>query len=959
MDDKFKVKNRLNINPKASPTLDAKGDIAYDSDTDLLKYYDGATKTVATTADITAHTGDATDAHAASAITNTPSGNLAATNVQSALNELQSDIDTRVVKITGTDNAIVRSDGTAGAIQNTGITIDDSDNITMPASSNIKMPSTAKLVDSADSDNYIYFPGAQTIGFHTGSLLTTWIDGFGPNIRQGSYITLYDNALSTIRIRNPEPITAGYTMYWPPAQGAAGSVMKNDGSGNLSFATIVNANIAAGAAIDATKIADGSVTSTEFQYISTVTSNVQTQLDAKAPSSSPTLTTPTMDIVTLDGQGSTPASPSAGYYKAYVADSDGKLKILNSSGIVTTVGSGAGGINYMNVTTNNSDAEGNSVGDWAAYADAAATTPVDGTGGSPNSTITVSSSSPLRGTYSYLITKGAANRQGEGVACAFTIDSADKSKQLAISFDYSASANYTGSTGTEYLVCYVYDVTNATLIATSNVNMPQGDGTQTITFDSTTSTSYRLIFHVAGTGTSSWTYKFDNVKVGPQEVIMAPAVSDWTAFTSTGGLTGGTTSFTGYYRRVGDSMEVRLMAVYSSVFTGGSATFTIPSGFTIDTTKFSTTPVAGLTVVGHGYFHDVGTESYPADVFYQSTSSVILRAYQDDSGATSTLNTYSGITTTQPFTWANGDIIGMEFTVPIANWSSNIQLANSRVEYASNSGMTDAADTTSFVNDPNGSPIPAATYTNNRAKRVRFKNPIQAGDTLMLQIKPNNSVNSWIDIPLSWRDAGSSTTVENLNSSSVGAGIYDIVNSTDVDVIWYRYQQTGAGNWSASNTGRWRVVKYSNAAPVEQAAINSEVVVQDANGYGSSGTKTLKFSNVLTNTGNGITVSNDATTGCLFTINEAGVYSMSFTHDYSGAGFFGITRNASSGATAINGLAAGSVLAMQRCTAADLTANCAVTRRLNLGDVIRAHGDATGEGAGASYQIFSICKVSN
>jgi hypothetical protein len=35
-------------------------------------------------------------------------------------------------------------------------------------------------------------------------------------------------------------------------------------------------------AINATKIADGSVTSTEFQYISTLSSNAQTQLDAKA-----------------------------------------------------------------------------------------------------------------------------------------------------------------------------------------------------------------------------------------------------------------------------------------------------------------------------------------------------------------------------------------------------------------------------------------------------------------------------------------------------------------------------------------------------------------------------------------------------------------------------------------------------------------------------------------------------
>ena len=54
-----------------------------------------------------------------------------------------------------------------------------------------------------------------------------------------------------------------------------------DGTGN-SITNIENANIKASAAIDATKIADGSVTSAEFQHLGSVTSDIQTQLDAKA-----------------------------------------------------------------------------------------------------------------------------------------------------------------------------------------------------------------------------------------------------------------------------------------------------------------------------------------------------------------------------------------------------------------------------------------------------------------------------------------------------------------------------------------------------------------------------------------------------------------------------------------------------------------------------------------------------
>lgn len=50
-----------------------------------------------------------------------------------------------------------------------------------------------------------------------------------------------------------------------------------------TITNIENADIKAAAAIEATKIADGSVTNTEFQYLSTVTSNVQDQLNATVP----------------------------------------------------------------------------------------------------------------------------------------------------------------------------------------------------------------------------------------------------------------------------------------------------------------------------------------------------------------------------------------------------------------------------------------------------------------------------------------------------------------------------------------------------------------------------------------------------------------------------------------------------------------------------------------------------
>jgi hypothetical protein len=87
-------------------------------------------------------------------------------------------------------------------------------------------------------------------------------------------------------------------------------------------------------------------------------------------------------------------------------------------------GGGGDGLNYLEGT--NSDFE-TTVGDWVAYADAAAATPADGTGGVPNVTFTRTTTAAdiLRGAASGKLTKDAVNRQGEGFSVDFLIDEVD------------------------------------------------------------------------------------------------------------------------------------------------------------------------------------------------------------------------------------------------------------------------------------------------------------------------------------------------------------------------------------------------------------------------------------------------------------------------------------------------------------------------------------------------------
>jgi hypothetical protein len=80
-----------------------------------------------------------------------------------------------------------------------------------------------------------------------------------------------DGSIDTAHIADSQVTTAKI------ADSAITSAKINDGA-------IVNADINASAAIDATKIHDGTISNTEFGYLNGVSSNIQTQLDAKGAS---------------------------------------------------------------------------------------------------------------------------------------------------------------------------------------------------------------------------------------------------------------------------------------------------------------------------------------------------------------------------------------------------------------------------------------------------------------------------------------------------------------------------------------------------------------------------------------------------------------------------------------------------------------------------------------------------
>lgn len=190
---------------------------------------------------------------------------------------------------------------------------------------------------------------------------------------------------------------------------------------------------------------------------------------------------------------------------------------------------------------------------YVAYADAAAATPADGTGGSPNTTCTYSTSSPITGAGQLLITKaGSANRQGEGCAILTnTLSTADKLPTVEqIDFDYQiVSGTFTagsdGSSGvaSDYEV-FVYDVTNGVVVQPLVFKLYSNlKGHFTSWFQTATSaTTYRLIFHNATTTTNNFTLAVDNISIHPAKSVGgAPNSISWNGIGPSQGVTGGVT----------------------------------------------------------------------------------------------------------------------------------------------------------------------------------------------------------------------------------------------------------------------------------------------------------------------------------------------------------------------------------------------------------------------------------
>lgn len=355
----------------------------------------------------------------------------------------------------------------------------------------------------------------------------------------------------------------------------------------------------------------------------------------------------------------------------------------------------------------NGDADVSAAG-WTTYADAAGTTPVDGTGGSPTVTWTRSTTTPLNGAGSFLLTKDAANRQGEGAAYAFSIPKSHQGKPLQVQFDWEiSSGTFVGSAtpGTNSdVTVWVYDVTNSVLVPVVGSLLEPAIAGQYYQFKGSfqapiNSTSYRLIFHVATTSASAYTLKIDDISVSRPVVSNGAAVTDLKAYSPTSNITTNVTT-TGFYQQIGDRLYGEFLISFSGTNTQNvNATISIPDGLVIDTTKLTNSASDGSEDLGSGTILDAGTANFPICLKYASATTLSIRV--QNAASTYSVDNVVNPSSNVPMAYASGDKIQGYFWVPIVGWSSNVQMSNDTdtrvVSFAAYESTTAASTVQNFI----------------------------------------------------------------------------------------------------------------------------------------------------------------------------------------------------------------------------------------------------------------------
>jgi len=300
------------------------------------------------------------------------------------------------------------------------------------------------------------------------------------------------------------------------------------------------------------------------------------------------------------------------------------------------------------------------------------------------------------GSGSYALSYDAATTNGTVTSAAVAIPNGFIGKTLEASCDIK-------NTSAGVYKIQAYDGTNVLseqLITTDSTYYVRN----TLTFPSPTSGSISIRF-LSGTAGEPVFYADDCYLGLARNVGSTQLISEWVSYTPTIGLTGGSTTAYGKYRQNGTNVEVEFDATFTTVFTGGTGTVSLPAACgAIDTAQIPTGFATGVGIPNSNLrLYDVGTGQWGGSIVYNDTTTVLMRTWTDDVGAGGNhVQVDAVISTTIPFTWANNDRVNGRFTVPCtgfkAQTTASIDAISKRgsIYFASGSSSVTSGSATTF-----------------------------------------------------------------------------------------------------------------------------------------------------------------------------------------------------------------------------------------------------------------------
>ncbi len=565
--------------------------------------------TRALNSDLSNHISATTDAHDASAISNIPSGNLAANNVQSALNELQGDCNTNASAISGHIN------DTSGAHDSTAISH------TTYLHGDPEQPGLTTVADQIAILDLIGQPHGLPYLAEDGKIPSTFLPSYVDDVLEYDNLAAFPATGESSKIYVALDTNKTYrwsgSAYIEISPSAVNSVNGQTGAVVLNKSDVGLGNV------------DNTSDATKNSAVAVLTNK---DIDGGTASNTSRITLPKDTLANL-----TSLTRKEGTV-AYGSDTD---KVYYDDGVsLTPIGSGGAGSPAIYSTLKSDEDSGTwTTGNNATFLGAGA---ISGTFVKQNGT------NPLNGAYSYTLTQatGSLNDYVVSPNQPVPLRARGNTNRCKLVYTYDGLDND--------IKAIIYDATNSAILSSQTAYVKTSSiGKQfEILFDvPATCVNLRVGFHVV-VANSGKVLKFDDIQVSDEAFSVANLVNDteWTNVTPVlGGFSVQPIINLARWKKQGSDLLYELRTTGGTT-SASTLTVPFPSGLTASNAIGNISGMASSE--GSGY-QDLGV----------SNDLTQFRFYRASSGLGDVATTGSNI---------NGGSLRFSFfaRVPIAGWTA-------------------------------------------------------------------------------------------------------------------------------------------------------------------------------------------------------------------------------------------------------------------------------------------------